>query len=290
MVANWVPQVLGFLSSGASSGWWGLWCPAHCSGSLVVLAAVFLSGVGFGALGVPFLFKEALFLRPPVFHSGPQTPSPALRRRARLQDRSQPSDLDLESLAEAFAQLQVAAGALTRALQPEHSRQDARRPLLPGLALHLPPPRPRLVVRIGARELFGLGPPLGLCLTLCPRTFCLWCPPCGRQEPRSESLVCWLGGGGPPPPLQQQLRRPVPAHRQPVVLPTANAKGPGLPSPQSVAKLLGPPPRTRAATAQSVGCGRCRNAAGAFGTVLARQGSALTLLVNHLISQASENA
>ena len=85
MVAGWVPQILGFLSSGASTGWWGLWCPAHCSGSLVVLVAAFASGFGFGALGVLFLFKEALVLRPPVLDSGPPAASPAPRRRARLQ-------------------------------------------------------------------------------------------------------------------------------------------------------------------------------------------------------------
>ena len=29
----WLPEVLGFIQAGAESNWWGLLCPAHCSGS-----------------------------------------------------------------------------------------------------------------------------------------------------------------------------------------------------------------------------------------------------------------
>ena len=85
MVASWVPQVLGLISSGASTGWWGLWCPAHCSGSWVVLLAVFASGFGFGALGVLLLFKEALFLKPPVLAPEPSAATTVPRRSSRLQ-------------------------------------------------------------------------------------------------------------------------------------------------------------------------------------------------------------
>ena len=103
-----------------------------------------------------------------------------------MSDRSQPSDLDLESLAEAFAQLQVAAGALTRRtlVRTTSGSSCARRPLLPGLALHLPPPR----------RCRGLGPPLGLCLT-----FCLWCPPLllasAEAALREPGLLAWRRGG-----------------------------------------------------------------------------------------------
>lgn len=70
-----------FVSWGASSGWFGLGCPAHCSGSLVVLCAVFLAGLSSGALAV-LLFGLYLGLG-----FGPFQPSPPASRsvpRARL--------------------------------------------------------------------------------------------------------------------------------------------------------------------------------------------------------------
>ena len=70
MVA-WVPQVLGFLSAGSASGWWGLLCPAHCTGSLSVLTLAFVSGLGVGALLTLFLFRRTLFVAPPSWPSCP---------------------------------------------------------------------------------------------------------------------------------------------------------------------------------------------------------------------------
>ena len=66
-----------------------------------------------------------------------------------MSDRPRASDLDLDSLAEAFSQLQVAAGALTRALQPEASRQDGEWELV---REETPPPS-------GAPPRLGCWPP-----------------------------------------------------------------------------------------------------------------------------------
>ena len=109
--------------------------------------------------------------------------------------------------------------------------------------------------------------------------------------------------------LESEIRAPpadraapaaqVPAHQQHFVAPTA--KGPGLPGPKEVAKLLGPPPKTRAPTLQSPQPPLLADTGQPaldeqvpppeeLGTALAQQGSALTLLVNHLIAQAAENS
>ena len=47
---TWLPEVLRFLAWGSQTGWLGLVCPAHCSASLPLLAAVFVSGLSLGAL------------------------------------------------------------------------------------------------------------------------------------------------------------------------------------------------------------------------------------------------
>ena len=63
---NFVPQVLGFIHSGVSSNWWGLWCPAHCSGSTALLAFSFASGTIFGILLALYFFRASLFLPSPA--------------------------------------------------------------------------------------------------------------------------------------------------------------------------------------------------------------------------------
>ena len=73
---SWVPQVVGFLVQGSSTGWWGLGCPAHCSSSLLVLGVTFSAGLGFGALGCLFLFRGVLLASPAPFASPAHRPSP----------------------------------------------------------------------------------------------------------------------------------------------------------------------------------------------------------------------
>ena len=46
---DWLPKVLGFISSGVHSNWWGLSCPSHCFGArLPSLVCTFLLGLSFG--------------------------------------------------------------------------------------------------------------------------------------------------------------------------------------------------------------------------------------------------
>ena len=49
-----------FILSGSSATWWGLGCPAHCSGSVSVLALSFLSGSFFGIVVTLFVFRATL--------------------------------------------------------------------------------------------------------------------------------------------------------------------------------------------------------------------------------------
>lgn len=58
-----VVEVARFLTLGASSGWFGLACPAHCSSSLVLHLAIFVAGFACGSLtviGLGFGFVGAL--------------------------------------------------------------------------------------------------------------------------------------------------------------------------------------------------------------------------------------
>ena len=57
----WLHQVVGFLQTGVSSNWWGLGCPAHCSGSLFLCLLCFLSGGILGVIFTLFLFRDTLF-------------------------------------------------------------------------------------------------------------------------------------------------------------------------------------------------------------------------------------
>ena len=95
-----VVEATRFLISGANSGWFGLACPAHCSSSFVLRAAVFASWFGLGALTVILWTFHHLWIFP---SSGPvaRPPSPASpsdrllaylhERRGLTPDRSNPS-------------------------------------------------------------------------------------------------------------------------------------------------------------------------------------------------------
>ena len=69
-----VPQVLNFLYWGSNNFWFGLGCPAHCSGSLGYTLAILSAGFGFGALVTLYAFRTSLFL--PSVLPVPSGPSP----------------------------------------------------------------------------------------------------------------------------------------------------------------------------------------------------------------------
>ena len=48
--ASSLAQVLGLVLQGSASNWFGLGCPAHCSGSVLVLSLALVSGVCIGIL------------------------------------------------------------------------------------------------------------------------------------------------------------------------------------------------------------------------------------------------
>ena len=80
----WLPEVLRFVAWGSQSGWLGLVCPAHCSASLTLLGAVFVSGFSLGALSV----VVALWILPHI----PNKP-PGLRPTATSEPLREPSRL-----------------------------------------------------------------------------------------------------------------------------------------------------------------------------------------------------
>ena len=60
LMAPWLVGLLDLLVAGSSSGWWGLACPAHCSSSLGLWAAIFVAGSSFGALCTLFCLRDLL--------------------------------------------------------------------------------------------------------------------------------------------------------------------------------------------------------------------------------------
>ena len=81
-----VAQILGLLLQGSSTNWFGLGCPAHCSGSLLVLGLSFLAGACLGVLLALWFFRAYLFLPAvqPVFAPDPtpDSTSPVPRPRS----------------------------------------------------------------------------------------------------------------------------------------------------------------------------------------------------------------
>ena len=55
------PQVLSFLQWGSGHAWFGLACPAHCSGSLLLSLAFLACGFSCGALAVVFYLRAHIF-------------------------------------------------------------------------------------------------------------------------------------------------------------------------------------------------------------------------------------
>ena len=85
-----VARVFGFLVQGSSLNWWGLGCPAHCSGSLTLLCLAFGSGASVGFLLALVFFRGVLFspVAQAAFTSESSVPSaPTVPRPASLRLR-----------------------------------------------------------------------------------------------------------------------------------------------------------------------------------------------------------
>lgn len=82
-------RVLGLFVQGSASNWWGLGCPAHCSGSLTVLGLAFGFGAPFGFLCAVIFFSTALFapVAQAAFTPDPSPLSSSLTRPAALRLR-----------------------------------------------------------------------------------------------------------------------------------------------------------------------------------------------------------
>ena len=92
--AMWIEQALGLLHLGISTNWWGLGCPSHCQGSLLVVGLCWASGFLLGVVLTLVFFREALFAvpirvpsSPPQPSSSPPTRAADLRLRAYLHER-----------------------------------------------------------------------------------------------------------------------------------------------------------------------------------------------------------
>ena len=75
-----------FLVSGASTNWWGIGCPAHCSGSLVVLFLSYLAGLLSGVILTLFVFRASLLL--PAARQAVEQPEVVLQRPRSLRLRA----------------------------------------------------------------------------------------------------------------------------------------------------------------------------------------------------------
>ena len=86
----WISEVGRLLLLGSGSSWFGIWCPAHCSASVPLLASIFIAGFGLGALTVLGLLA-LFFLYPlPYPRSSPaasDSPAPNHRLAAYLHER-----------------------------------------------------------------------------------------------------------------------------------------------------------------------------------------------------------
>ena len=81
-------EALRFLVAGSSSGWFGLWCPAHCSASLPLLGSVFCAGFGFGVIScLLWIFHPPRASFAPAWNhpwTSPATPQPSQPPSSRL--------------------------------------------------------------------------------------------------------------------------------------------------------------------------------------------------------------
>ena len=93
-MTSWLPQVLGFVVQGSTSGWWGLACPAHCQGGLVLPALAFLAGLSSGVVLCLYFLRDTLFPSattspppvPPAQVSVPRASPASLRLRGYLHE------------------------------------------------------------------------------------------------------------------------------------------------------------------------------------------------------------
>ena len=87
----WVTEVGRLLIAGSTSSWFGVWCPAHCSASLPLLASIFIAGFGIGfitaLLLLAYIFFPHLNSEPSIPNPSAATPSPSDRLSANLHER-----------------------------------------------------------------------------------------------------------------------------------------------------------------------------------------------------------
>ena len=81
MSGSVLAQVLGLLVNGSASNWWGLGCPAHCSASLGLVVAIWVSGFSCGALAAVYYLRVLVFAGPPVSASASSRDPPVSRGR-----------------------------------------------------------------------------------------------------------------------------------------------------------------------------------------------------------------
>ena len=115
---TWLPEVLRFVAWGSQTGWLGLVCPAHCSASLPLLAAVFVAGLSSGALlVVVFLWISPTITFPcPSFASSPTSRPQREPSRLLAYTCMSAGALLAESVRTAISGLRALASALEEAL------------------------------------------------------------------------------------------------------------------------------------------------------------------------------
>ena len=130
----WISEVGRLLLLGSGSSWFGIWCPAHCSASVPLLASIFIAGFGLGALTVLGLL--ALFFLYPLPYPRPSptaSDSPAPNHRLLLTCMSEGGNLAF-TIRQAILTLRHLADSLESALvqdQHEESRRVRSGPRAP---------------------------------------------------------------------------------------------------------------------------------------------------------------
>ena len=86
-MSPWIQELIGFLTWGSSSGWFGLACPPHCTASPGYLTAFILSGFCLGfltasVLGIWLAFRP--FFPPWISPAAPQASHPLSSLHPRL--------------------------------------------------------------------------------------------------------------------------------------------------------------------------------------------------------------
>ena len=86
--AMWFEEAFRLLQVGVSSNWWGLGCPSHCQGSLLLLLLTLGFGVLLGVVFTVWFFRDSLLQGPRREIPSYSPPPPTAKR---------PSDLRLRA-------------------------------------------------------------------------------------------------------------------------------------------------------------------------------------------------